>query len=106
MDVNAGVIAQPGQIVGQPVVILPAADTRFHFWIQRLNAHFELQCTSREFRDDRPQRFGQAVRNHFEVNEQAGRVTLKEELENTPADRQVQVERAIDELELLGPAIE
>ena len=75
------------------------------FLVKRLDADLELQCAGRKFGDDFAQRFRQPVGNHLEMEEMAGPVALQKEFENRFADGDVQIERAVNELELLHAAV-
>ena len=86
VNVHAGVVAQPSQVVGQAIVILPTGNTRLDLRIQRLDPHLELKRARRELGDECPQRFRQPIGNHFKMNEQAGRVAVEKELKNPPTD--------------------
>ena len=76
------------------------------FLVERLDADLELQRAGRKLGDDFAQRFRQPVGNHLEMKEMAGPIALEEEFEDGLADGDVEVERAVNELELFHAAIE
>src|SRR5437588_12665550 len=98
--------AQKPNVIFQPLVILAAFDERADFFIESLDAHFELKRARREPADDLAQRFGQAVRHHFKMEKMSGLIAGKKEFQNGLADVDVKVERAIHKLELLDSALE
>ena len=106
MNMNASLPAQKSKILFQPAQILPAADQLADLLIERLHADLKLQRAGRKFRDDRSERLRQSVWNHFKMKKQARLVSLQKKLQQRLADIQVQVERAIHELEMLHPAVE
>ena len=106
MDVNAGLPAQKTKILLEPRIILPAFDEAANMLIERLNANFELEHARREPGDDFAESFRQTVRDHFEMEEVAGLPAGKEEFENGAADVDVQVERAVDELEMFHASLQ
>ena len=59
------------------------------FVVERLHADFELERAGREAGDDFAQRFGQAVGNHLEMNEEAGLMAVEEKLEERFAGGEV-----------------
>jgi hypothetical protein len=65
-----------------------------------------LHRAGRELGDGFAQRLGQAVGNHLEVIEISGLMAGEEEFENGAAGVEIQVERAIHELELLHATIQ
>ncbi len=56
--------------------------------------------------DDFAQRFGQAVGNHLEMEKMAGLIAREKEFENGSAGGDVEIERAVNELELFQAAIQ
>ncbi len=105
VQVHAGVLAQPLQVGEHLVVVLPPRDRLAYLRIERLHADFELQHAFGELRDRFLERVGQAVRDQFEVHEQPRPQALQEELEDRDARLDVEVERAVDELEVRQPAV-
>jgi hypothetical protein len=106
VDVYAGLGAEPSEVLLHFGVVLPAADQVGDVLVERLHADFELKRAGRESFDDFPQRVGQSVGDHLEVQEQAGAVALQEEFQNGLGNVEVQVEGAVDELELAEAAIQ
>ena len=100
MHVHAGLLAQKAQVVGELRIVLPPADPRGDLLVESLYAHLKLQRARREARDRLTQRIGQAIGDHLKMQKQSRRVALEKELQDRPADVDVQTERAIDELEL------
>ena len=98
--------AKEMEIILQPLIILPAADGRADFLVERLDADLELQRARRELGDDFAQRFGQPVGNHLEVEKMPGLVPLQKEFEDGLAGSDVEIERAVHELELLHAAVQ
>ena len=101
VDVDAGLASKKMEIIFQPFIILPAFDGRTDFLVERLDPDLELQCARWELRDDFAQRFGQSVGNYFKVEKMTGLTALQKEFENGFADIHVEIERAVNELELL-----
>ena len=106
MDMDAGVLAEETEILLEALIILAALDESADFGIKGLNADFKLQSAGRKAGDDFPQGLRQTVRDHFEMKEETGLVALEKEFENGAADIDVQVEGAVDELELFHTALE
>src|SRR5882672_12155892 len=106
MYVNRSLLTQKPQILREARVVLPTADQLANLGVQGLNPDLKLQRPRRETGDDLPQRVGKSIRNHFEMGEEARTVTGEKELQNGPTDVQVQVERAIDKLELPHTALQ
>src|SRR5439155_25218714 len=98
--VNARVLAQEAQVLGELVIVLPPADSRGNFFVERLDPHFKLQRPGGEARDRLAQRLGQAIGDHLKVQEQPRRVAVEEELKDRARDVDVEVEGSIDKLEL------
>src|SRR5262249_15108394 len=86
--------------------ILPAANQLANLLVERLHADFKLQRARRKPRDALAKRFRQTIRNHLEVQEETRPVTSEKEFQQGPAALEIQVERAIHELELLHPSIQ
>ena len=105
VDMNACLLAQEMEIVLEAGVILATFDERADGFVERLNANFELQRAGRKTGNHFAQRGGQAVGDHFEVVKMAGLVALKKEFKDGFAGRDVEVESAVHELELLNPAL-
>ena len=106
VDVNAGFAAQKIEIIRQPFTVLPAADERADFGIERLDANLELQRAGREPGDDLAQFGGQPVGNHLKMIKMAGLMAREEKFEDGPAGGDVQIERAVHELELFHAPVE
>ena len=106
MDVNAGFAAQKIKIVREPFVILPPADERADFGIERLDADLELQRARWKFGDDFAQFGGQPVGNHFKMVKMSGLMARKEKFQNRLAGGYIEIERTVNELELLYATIE
>src|SRR5205823_1264445 len=106
VKMNAGAGTQKTNIVGQLGIILPPADQPAHLRIERLNADLKLQCAGRKPGDQLAQRVRNPVRNHFKMDEQSRPAAIVKELKNCLADVEVQVEGAVNKLELLHPAVE
>ena len=77
--------------------------------VEGLDADLELQRAGRKARDRRLQRLGQVIRNQFEVQERGvvgtRRDQPEEELEDAHRGRRLEVERAVDELEVTRAAL-
>src|SRR5258706_15628536 len=87
-------------------MILPAADEPLDLGVQCLNSDLELQRPGWEPRDHLAQRERQPVGDQLEVQEQPGRPPLEEELEDATAGADVEIEGAVDELEVARAAVE
>jgi hypothetical protein len=72
VDVDAGVRAEPKEILRGFCVVLAAADPSGDFLVEGLDADFELQRGGREFSDEDTQRFGKAKRERLAIGS-AGR---------------------------------
>src|SRR5205814_2449743 len=83
-----------------------AADSFADVGVERLDADFELERSRREAGDDFAQRFGEAVGNHFKMEEESRLIAFEEKLQEPTAGAQVQVEGAVHEFEVLDPAFE
>src|SRR5437016_3474658 len=106
MDVNACLTSQKMEILLKALIILPALDQFAHFWIEGLDAHFELQRAGRERRNDFAQRLGQPVRHHLEMKEMALLISFEKEFQDRFTRRDIQIEGAIHEFELFDSALE
>src|SRR5205823_11829216 len=106
VKMDAGPRAQKTDVIGQPVIVLPAADQSANFRIEGLNADLQLQCAGRKPRDQFAQGVRKPVGNHFKMDEQAGPVALMKKLKDGFADADIQVERAVNKLEKLHPTLE
>ena len=106
VDVYARLAPEEPQVLREFRVVLPAADSGGDVVVERLYAHLELQRPGREPADWLPQRLGQPVGDHLEVQEQPRPVPVEEELEDRPAGVEVQVERAVHELEPCDAPVE
>jgi hypothetical protein len=105
MDMDAGLFAQEPEVIRQPCVILPAADTLSDLGVEGLDSHLELEGASGELADQLAQWFGEAVGDHFEVQEKPWVLALQKKVEYRAARVQVQVESAVNELELAHATI-
>lgn len=65
-----------------------------------------MEGAGQELRDELAEDFGKPVRDHFEMDEQPGMVAIEKELQNRSADIEVQIERAVNEFELLDAAVD
>src|SRR5688572_26615519 len=99
-------LAQEAEVLCEPGVVLPAADALRHLLVERLDSHLELQRARRKSPDRVAQGVGQPIGKHLEVQEQSRPVSFEKQLKDRASDVEIQVERAIDELELLYAAIE
>ena len=95
---------QPADVGGRLLVVLFAADQRLHFRVEALHSDFQLQSAGREFRKQFLQAVGQMIGYYFKVDK--NRIVrlrsqlVEEELQDAAADIRVQIESAVDELEL------
>src|SRR5262245_14583744 len=99
-------LAKKPEIVFQLTMVLPTADELANLLVERLDANLELQRARRKFCDDLSQRFRQSVRNHFKMEKVAGTISFQKELQDRLAALDVEIESAIDKLELLHPAFD
>ena len=106
MDVDAGLLAQEREIVGELGVVLAAADSIGHLLVESLDSDFELQSGGGELLDQLAQRLGEAVGDHLKVQEEARPVPVEEELEDGFGGIQIQIEGAVHELEAIEAAVE
>src|SRR3954462_15459173 len=106
MDMHTRVAAQKAEIIFQLRHVLSPADQLADVIVERLHADFELERARRKLRDQAAQRFRQTVRDHLEMKEEAGLIAFQEELQQRATDVEIQVEGAINELEMYHPAIE
>ncbi len=106
VDVDAGFAAQEIKIVREAFVILPPADERADFGVEGLDADFKLQRAGRKPGDDFAQFSGQAVGNHLKMVEMAGLMAREEKFEDGLAGGDIEVEGAVNELELFHAAIQ
>src|SRR5215475_6962534 len=106
MHVYAGLVSQEAQILLEPRVILASLYQMSYLLIERLYAHFKLQCSGRKFRYDISQTLRQPVRDHFEMKEVSRPIALKKEFQDRFADIEIQVEGSVHELEMLHAALE
>ena len=106
VDVNSRALAKKSNVVCELVIVLSAADPSADFRVKRLNADLELQRPRWKLRDEFAQDLREPVGNHFEMDEQTGPGAFMEKLQNRFADVEVQVERAVNELESLHAAAE
>src|SRR5439155_3335148 len=102
----AGLVPQKAKVIFQPLIVLAALDQIADFLVEGLDADLELERAPRKLRDHRAQGFGQPVGDHFKMEEMSGLIAFEEEFQDGPADGEVEVERAIHELELRYAAIE
>jgi hypothetical protein len=106
VDVHRGLGPEKMKIIREPLVVLPAADERPDFGIEGLDTDLELERAGRKAGDDRAQLGGQAIGHQLEVIEPARLMPLKKEFQDRPAGGEVEVERAVHELELFQSAIQ
>jgi hypothetical protein len=106
MHVNMRLRRQESQIVGQLRDVLATRNAAGHGVVERLNADFELNRALRKCRDEFAQSLRKTVRNHLEVQEQAGSHSFEEEAKNRRCHAEIQIEGAIDELERSGSSVE
>ena len=106
VDMHACLPAKETEIIFQPSVVLPAADVHGNLRVEGLDAYLELQGSRRKFRDHFAQRLRQSVRYHFEMDKQSGTMAFQEEFQDGLARGDIEVERAIDELELAHAAVQ
>src|SRR5688500_5569397 len=106
VDVHAGFTAEEAEVFGKAIVVLAALDAGADFGVEGLDADFELEGARRKFGDDFAKAVGQAVGNHFEVEEMAGLIIRETEFQDRAAGVQIKVESAIDEFEMLHAATE
>src|SRR5204863_6496415 len=106
VDMDARLRAEEMEVVGELDGVLPPADELAHLVIETLDADLELQCARWKLRNELARRRGQPVGDHLEVDKQAGLISFEEELEDCPAGLEVQIERAIHELERTQSPIE
>lgn len=106
MDVDAAAGSEPAEVVLHATVVLSARDQFLDVGIQRLDADFELEGAGWELRDEFAEGIGQAVGDHLEVDEETLGPALEEELEDAAGDDGVEVECAVDELELADAPIQ
>ncbi len=106
MDMDTGHGPQPGEVLLDPLIVLAPVDAGGHGLVECLDADLELQRPGRELFDDPAQRGWQPVRDHLEMDKQTGTISFEEKLENRLAGPQIEVEGAVDKLELAGAAIQ
>jgi len=82
VDVDAGFCTEEMEIVGELVVILPAADERGDFGIEGLDADLELQRAGRNRAMTSRQGIPAAGRNHLEMEEMPGSAARQKEFED------------------------
>lgn len=97
---DTALVSEPFEIGLQVGVVLTAADEGFDGGVERLDSDLELQCAGWELGDPFAQTLGQTVGNHLEMDEQTGTPAIEEEFENGAAGGKMEVEGAVDELEL------
>ena len=108
VEEGVGVLAQEAEVVRGAFEVLRAADGFKDLRIERLQADFELEGAGRKAREDFAQFGGKAVGQHFEVEEEAGelRQAFKKEGKDFDGAGDVEIERAVAELELPRAASE
>lgn len=106
MNMDTGVLAEESEVILQSFEVLTSADAFGCGRVKSLDSDLELESARGELLDQVTELGGQAVRNHFEVEEESGPQAFEEELEDCLAGGQVQVEGAINEFELIGAAVE
>src|SRR5262245_22417408 len=106
MNMHACVIPEKMNVICDLLEVLPALDAVRDFIIETLDADLELKGTRRELHNQLAQTVRQSIRNHFKMQEQARSIAREEEFQDRLAHGQVQVERPIDELELVDATIE
>ena len=109
VQVRLRVRAQPAEVGFGGGVVLAPGDPALHGDVEGLDADLELQRAGRKARDRRLQRLGQVIRDQFEVQERrvvgTRRDQPEEELEDAHRGRHLEVERAVDELEVARAAL-
>src|SRR5262249_37414664 len=106
VDVDTRFPTEPAEVFLDPRVVLATADEFRDVFVEGLDADLELQRPRAEFPDGFTERIGQAVGNHLEVDEQIRPIAFEEEIQDRRADFEIQVEGAIDELELSHATVE
>ena len=106
VDEGMGIGAQEAEVVGGEIEVLGAADGIEDGGVERLDADFELEGARGEAREDGAKFGGEAVGEHFEVEEKAGEGgdAVEEKREDFDGAGDVEVEGAVAELELAGAA--
>src|SRR5437868_4512381 len=97
---NAGMLAQKAEVILQTRIILAALNQGAGFFIESLNADFELERSRRKPCDHFPQRLGQAVRHHLKMQEVSRLASFEKEFQDRFAAAHIQIEGPIHELEL------
>jgi hypothetical protein len=106
VDVDGGVFAEETEVIFEALEVLAPADSVGDLVIEGLDADFELEGAWREAGDPIPEGVGEPVGDHFEMEEEIGSIAFEEEGEDGAAAFDVQIERAIDELERFDAARE
>jgi hypothetical protein len=106
VEVDTGLLAEEAEIILQPIEVLASGDAGADIGMEGLDADFELEGAGGEGGDFLAERFREAVGDHFEVEEEAVVPAIAEEAEDGTAGGEVEVEGAIDELEMPGAALE
>jgi hypothetical protein len=99
VDVDGGVFAEETEVIFEAIEVLSAADCVGDVLIEGLDADFELKGAWWKLDDPLPQGVGEPVGDHLEVQEEIGAIAFEEESEDGAAGFDVQIERAINELE-------
>src|SRR6478735_1732204 len=100
---DSGIVPQPTEILFGDSVVLATADQLADFLVECLDTDFELQGAGGELQDQAAERVRQTIGDHFKVQEQSRFIVIEKELQNRLTDSQVQIECAIDKLELPCP---
>src|SRR5882672_7308065 len=106
MHMDAGPASQETQVFFEPLIILTSFDQVADLLVERLDPDLELQRARWRFCYHVAQSFRQTVRDHFKVKKMPRLITFEEKLEDRFADVEVQIKRAVHELELLHAAVE
>jgi hypothetical protein len=106
VDVHTGFAAEKTKVIIQLSHVLTAADEVTNLVVEGLDADFELKRGRWKLGNDLAQLFGQSIRDHLEVQEQAGAIAFQEKVQERFTDVEIQVERAIDKFELGHAAVE
>ncbi len=106
VEVSAGFLSQEAEVFFRALVVLPSSDSFCDLWIESLDTDFELERSRGELLDRGAERFGEAVRDHFKVEEQIRGEAVEEEVQERLAGLEIEVEGAVDELEMPEALIE
>ena len=106
VEVDAGLAAEKAEVIFEPPIILAAVDQGGGLLVKGLDSDLELERAGREPGNRFPQVLGQMVRHHLEMEEMAGLAAFEAEFEDSSASVDIEVEGAVNKLELPRAAVE